>query len=356
MQRTLTVQVADRRWKLTVHSRRAHVTRIVTVSSRRLRIRLQVTGGSVSLLRVAAKKRPQPSAPVSPPAPAPASSPVEAPAPTQAPAAPQIQLPSITLNVSTTPPAIVEPAFSRLVWADEFDGKRGSAPDPARWTHDVGGHGWGNAELQSYTASTSNASLDGSGNLQITARRERVVGADGFTRDWSSSRLTTKGRAAFAQGRLEIRAKMATGQGFVSQLWMMGDNVWDVGWPLCGEIDLTEILGSDTNTTYGTLHGPMADGTTPYATGHGKQLGVPADQAFHVFGVSWNADKVTWSVDGVPYAQETRASLPAGAQWAYAHPLYLLLDLAVGGTFAGTPTQATPSSANLVIDWVRVYG
>jgi beta-glucanase (GH16 family) len=130
-----------------------------------------------------------------------------------------------------------------LAWSDEFDGAAGSPVDPASWQPQVGGHGWGNQELQYYTDSSDNARLDGAGNLQIVVRR-----SDPQLRDhrfggclYTSARLITKDRAAFTYGLVQARIRLPQGRGIWPAFWMLGQNIDRVGWPQCGEIDVMEL-------------------------------------------------------------------------------------------------------------------
>ena len=186
------------------------------------------------------KKQPPASPPPAqqPPAPAPSPEPSPAPAPAPAPA------PSPPPAPSPSP----APDFTTLVWADEFSGAAGAPPRNDRWMHEVGGHGWGNGELQTFTNRTANSVHDGGGDLDLIARRERFTGQDGYTRDYTSARIITKGRFAFTYGKVEARIKSPAGTGLWPIFWMMGDDVWDIGWPLCGEVDIMEMVGNDPAT------------------------------------------------------------------------------------------------------------
>jgi beta-glucanase (GH16 family) len=143
-----------------------------------------------------------------------------------------------------------------ITWSEEFDGAAGQPVDPAVWQPEVGGHGWGNQELQYYTGGTGNAALDGSGNLAITVRRpgprQRRFGGHEYT----SARLITKDRAAFSYGLVQARIRLPEGRGVWPALWMLGQNIDEVGWPACGEIDIMENFGDDPATVHGTVHGP----------------------------------------------------------------------------------------------------
>lgn len=171
-------------------------------------------------------------------------------APAPAPAAPA------SLSPPTTPSAT--PPVDKLVWSYEFEGPAGSSPNPSKWGFDVGGGGWGNNELQYYTSSPQNASLDGHGDLVIDARAERYTGPDDVTRSYTSARLETLKTFQFTYGRMEASIQVPAGQGLLPAFWALGGEV-NSGldpWPACGEIDAMEVLGSDPNVLHGTLHGP----------------------------------------------------------------------------------------------------
>lgn len=248
------------------------------------------------------------------------------------------------------------PTTGRLVWSDEFSGPRGSLPDPAKWALQSGGNGWGNQELETYTPRASNASLDGSGDLAITARAETYTGPDGIARNYTSARMQTEGLFQHAYGHIEARIKLPAGRGLWPAFWALGQTHDRVGWPWCGEVDIMESLGSDPFTAYGSLHGPQPGARD-------AQYGITAPvhaktslaAGFHVFGVSWSADRVVFTLDGAPYATRTPASLAPGQKWVFNQPFYLLLNLAVGGEWPGQPGAGTHFPATMLVDWVRVY-
>ena len=243
--------------------------------------------------------------------------------------------------------------YDKLVWSDEFNGPAGSAPNPAYWAPDSGG-GCGDNTLSTNTASLANGSLDGNGNLAITALP--VAGAPGT---YTSAQLDTAGHFSFSYGRIEARMELPVGQGLCSAFWMIGDSLTPAGCGVaCGEIDIMEQGGQNPFQISATLHGPIAP--TPGNTNSQQwQSGVvsatPLGGAFHTYGVIWSPGKITWTLDGVPYATATPASLPPGATWVFdGHPFHIILDLAVGG-YLGPPTPTTLFPATMRVAWVRVY-
>jgi beta-glucanase (GH16 family) len=253
-----------------------------------------------------------------------------------------------------------QPAPSRaarwphLVWSDNFNGPAGAEPNPRKWSFDTGGGGWGNEELEYYTARPTNAELDGRGQLVITARAQEHTGTDGITSDYTSARLQTLHEFQFEYGLVEARIKVPAGQGLIPAFWMLGNSAYEPdGWPASGEIDTMEVLGSDPHRVHGTIHGPW-----PWV---GNQVtgSLPTSESlasgFHVYGVEWEPDRVRFMLDGSLYETITPADLRAGAAWPFKHPFFLLLDLAVGGDWAGSPSPSTHFPAKMIVDWVRVW-
>lgn len=345
----------------------------------RIRVRTLVRDGSVTVRVTGADPRPsvrafsprvhtamRESRPLRPrgPAPAPQRPPAaerppapEPPATDPRPADP----PPVTEPAADPPPVTETPARpptplpDRLVWEDEFVGPAGTAPDARRWNLIEGGHGWGNGELQAFTKRPQNVSLDGAGNLALTALKETYTGRDGYRRDYTSARLDTKGKAAFTYGRLEARIRVPAGRGLWSAFWTMGEDVWTTGWPNCGEMDVMEVIGSAPAVAHGTLHGPIGYTETAWATG--RSVTAPASLAddFHVYGINWGPNWVEWSLDGRVYSRLTPSELPPGARWAFDHDFHVLLSLSVGGSWPGAPDASTPFPSRMLVDWVRVY-
>jgi beta-glucanase (GH16 family) len=240
-----------------------------------------------------------------------------------------------------------------LTWSDEFDGPNGSAPNPAKWTFDTGGGGWGNAEIQSYTSRLENAVVQ-NGNLVITARHETFTGSDGITRDYTSARLKTQGLFAQAYGRFEARIQLPAGQGLWPAFWMLGDNIGTVGWPTCGEVDIMENIGREPAINHGTVHGPGYFGGNGISGAYTLSTGAFADD-FHIFALEWDPQSIRFFVDGVDYHDVTPADLPAGTNWVFDHPFFLILNVALGGSWGGAPDSTTVFPQQMRVDYVRVY-
>jgi beta-glucanase (GH16 family) len=233
-----------------------------------------------------------------------------------------------------------------LVWNDEFSQADGSAPDPTKWGHDIGGSGWGNSELQYYTSRTNNARIEG-GHLVLEALEEAYG-----ERDYTSARLLTKHKSDWNYGRMEARLKVPRGQGLWPAFWMLGTNISTVGWPRCGEIDIMENIGREPRIVHGTVHGPGYSG----GEGVGGPHTAAADLAdeFHVYAVEWETNVIRWYYDDVHYFSVTPENLGESA-WVFDHPHFILLNVAVGGGWPGNPDKSTLFPQQMRVDYVRVY-
>ncbi|MBD3161583.1 MAG: family 16 glycosylhydrolase [Candidatus Latescibacteria bacterium] len=241
------------------------------------------------------------------------------------------------------------PAEVVLLWEDDFEGPAGQLPDPAKWGFDVGTD-WGNAQLEFDTARPENVSLDGEGNLAITAREEQYEGSS-----YTSGRITTRGKFSRARGRFEARIRLPAGRGIWPAFWLLGDNFETVGWPACGEIDIMEYRGQEPDVVHGSLHGPGYSGSRA-VTSRFVLSGDGFDEGFHTFAIEWDEKGISWFVDGLVYQRRTAADLPPGGRWVFDHPFFLILNVAVGGTFVGPPDASTRFPQTMLVDWVRVYG
>ncbi|MBS2024965.1 MAG: glycoside hydrolase family 16 protein [Deltaproteobacteria bacterium] len=237
-----------------------------------------------------------------------------------------------------------------LTWSDEFDGAAGTVPDASKWTHDVGGSGWGNNQLEYDTAEARNAQLDGNGHLAITAIEEPYGG-----RDYSSARINTGNKFSQAHGRFEARIKLPPGRGLWPAFWLLGADIAQNPWPSCGELDIMEYRGQETTLIHGSAHGPGYSGGQAITASHGLPGGAGFDQDFHVFAVEWTTDRVDFRVDDTVYETVTPSTLPAGKQWVFEHPFFVILNLAVGGNYVGSPDSSTRFPATMLVDYVRVY-
>jgi len=233
-----------------------------------------------------------------------------------------------------------------LVWEDNFDGPAGELPDPTKWGFDIGTD-WGNAQLEYDTDRPENASLDGNGNLVITARKESYQGSA-----YTSARITTEGIFEQTYGRFEASMKMPWGAGLWPAFWLLGSDVTSVSWPQCGEIDIMEYRGQEVAKIHGTVHGPGYSGSGGLSNSFELEGG-RFDTEFHLFAVEWGEDFIHWYVDDDLYYTLEPGDLPGN--WVYDHPFYIILNLAVGGHYVGWPNASTVFPQNLIIDYVRVY-
>lgn len=256
-----------------------------------------------------------------------------------------------TLVLDVPDPAPVAPPEGyELVWSDEFGG---AMIDPANWTFDIGGWGWGNGEAQYYTDRPENARVQ-DGVLIIEARFEKFEDAY-----YTSVRLKSEGLQEFQYGYIETRAKVPAGAGLWPAFWMLGttferdeSNPIDSNWPQAGEIDIMEYVGREPNITYGTIHGPGYAG----AGGLGKwnRQESPIADGWHTYAVEWDADGIRWFFDGEMYGELGR-DVVGEREWVFDQPFFLLLNLALGGTFPGPIGIDVEFPKQFLVDHVRVY-
>ena len=242
-----------------------------------------------------------------------------------------------------------------LIWSDEFNGTNGSQPDPSKWTYDIGGSGWGNHELEYYTNRRENARIE-NGNLVITARQEPHKAPNGAEFDYTSARLKTQGLFSQAYGRFEARIKLPAGQGLWPAFWMLGDNFGSAGWPKCGEIDIMENIGKEPGINHGSVHGPSSTNATSDLT---ATISLPAGQTlsndFHVYAVEWEPDTIRFYLDANLYVAFSAAQWPPGGTWVFDHRFFLILNVAIGGDWPGSPDDSTEFPQTMLVDYVRVY-
>jgi len=236
-----------------------------------------------------------------------------------------------------------------LVWSDEFDGH---ALDTSKWEFEVNARGGGNNELQYYV--TNNARV-GDGFLSIEARREHYAGPGG-ARDYTSSRIRTRFKGDWTNGRFDIRAKLPKGKGIWPAIWMMPTDERYGGWPNSGEIDIMELLGHEPNKVHGTLHyGDSAQGHASQGASHTLAQGDFSDD-FHVFRLDWEPGAMRWYVDDHLYQTQTNWHTRTHAFPApFDQRFHLILNLAVGGNWPGKPDSTTVFPQTMAVDYVRVY-
>lgn len=221
---------------------------------------------------------------------------------------------------------------------DEFLGNSGSAPSRL-WTSRSGS----GFDAGSQTYSSGNVFLDGQGHLVIQATRGKK---NAYTSGW----VWTKNNLTLGYGTVTARVKVPKGQGLWPAVWMMGADSDTLGWPASGEIDIAELPGT-TTTVYSTLHGPIQGSTSTQQAQLVSQM-PDLSTDYHNYWVRRLPDEITFGVDDVTLGTLTPADLAAGETWVYNRPMYLILNLAVGGSWAGAPDSTTPSPAKMLVESV----
>lgn len=253
----------------------------------------------------------------------------------------------------SSPPSPSRPVVftDKEAWTVDFNGNAGEPANRELLKPLQGGNGQGNNELEAYTDSPRNASLDGKGHLIITARRETYTGTDGYTRNWTSARLTSMGLWSFKTGSLSTRMKAGAGTGLWPALWLLGTDVAEAGWPAAGEIDVVESLGKGT-VAYQSLHGPTLSGKAWAHTTYTRRS-VFAATAYHVYSVTRRPKQITFSIDGVVTDVVTPRTLTKDEKWVFDRPMFVIVNLAVGGNWPGPPNATTPKQSSVSVDWMR---
>ncbi|MEN9358880.1 MAG: hypothetical protein RL095_415 [Verrucomicrobiota bacterium] len=243
----------------------------------------------------------------------------------------------------------------KLVWQEEFE--QGAVPDPKIWKHEIGFVR--NKESQYYTQSRRENCRIENGCLILEARKEPFPNADfkAGSDDWrhiakagyTSASITTKGTKEFHYGKIEVRARLPSGQGVWPAIWMLGASG---RWPACGEIDIMEFIGKDPRTIYGTLHFAADKG---HKSNGGKIEVDKLSSEFHLYTLEWDAERLDFFVDGKKYhsVEQSLTKIPDGSM-PFRKPHYLLLNLALGGDWGG-PVKDAVLPARFEVDYVRYY-
>jgi hypothetical protein len=251
------------------------------------------------------------------------------------------------LAIFTTDWARTIPDLSgyQFVWSDEFDGVE---IDYSKWTHEVGDY-WYNGEIQSYTARPYNSVIE-KGNLVIIAREEQY-GPNFYT----SARLRSLSKADFRYGRMAARIKLPRGKGIWPAFWMLPTYQLYGGWPNSGEIDIMEAI-NQMDRIYGTMHFSDAQHQRISSGGSYYLGGSSFADDFHVYAVEWEPNEIRWFVDDVMYFSETEWSSGSNPYPApFDEHFHFLLNVAIGGDWAGPPDETTVFPQRMLVDWVRVY-
>jgi len=247
-------------------------------------------------------------------------------------------------NGSNTSPLTY--AGYNLAWSDEFSG---TALNQTFWNYETGDGcpncGWGNNELQWYTAGDNLYMQEGM--MIIEARAESKGG-----KNYTSTRITTQSKKTFTFGRIDIRAKVPKGKGIWPAAWMLGSSISTVSWPKCGEIDIMEVLGQEPNKVYQTLHyGP---GPGSIQKSRSKISTSAYSDGFHLYSLLWEQDKIQLLVDNEQLLEFTKAEI-GGTAYPFNDPFFFIFNIAVGGNWPGSPDASTQFPAWLMVDYVRVF-
>jgi beta-glucanase (GH16 family) len=261
-----------------------------------------------------------------------------------------------TIDASSNNNSGPDPVFDNLVWSDEFDGT--GEIDLNKWFKQtipiINGNTWANGEVQHYTDRVDNSYVS-NGTLKILAKRENYTDNNNVTKNFTSARLNSK--YAFTYGKVEIKAKMPFGPGTFPALWMLGQNITETGgywadtygttgWPDCGEIDIIEHWGTNQNYVASALHNRSSFGGT---INHGGRVIQNASTEFHIYTLDWNANKMTFSVDGIVHYVYNPENKDI-QNWPYDAPQYLLFNVAILPTITNSFTESA-----MEVDYIRVY-
>jgi beta-glucanase (GH16 family) len=249
----------------------------------------------------------------------------------------------------------------KLAWSDEFE--VAGRPDPTRWTNEVGFIR--NREAQYYTAGRPENARIENGRLIIEARKEKfpnprhTPGSGDWRRaehaEYTSASLTTRGRGEWRRGRVEVRAKLPRGRGVWPAIWMLGVDGARAGWPRCGEIDIMEYVGFEPHVVHANIH--TAKYNHVRGTGKGSRLRVEAPfDDWHVYALEWHSDRLDFFVDNKKYFTYAKEKDAREDVWPFDQPCYLILNLAIGGTWGGQRgIDDAIFPQRFEIDYVRIY-
>ncbi len=270
-----------------------------------------------------------------------------------------------TASSVTSQPFTLGIPSGTLVWSDEFANSTGSnaQPNPLVWTYDTGASGWGNSELEDYCGWGSSVSPCSS------ASPNAYVGTDGYLHIvaqqpsagvYTSARLKTQGLFSFQYGRFEVRAQVPEAQGFWPAAWLLGNNIATVNWPACGEQDVLERVNAANTPDWneGSIHGTGFTGSnlgTLYDFSGGQTAA-----GWHTYGMIWSKGSVAYYIDNpaTPYVTYTTSNMSglSGAVWPFdSGGNFIILNLAIGGTWPGSPNSNTPFPSQMLVDYVRIY-
>ena len=238
-----------------------------------------------------------------------------------------------------------------ILWQDEFDK---DSLDLTKWSRETGGHGWGNNELQYYTDSDSNSYVE-NGNLILKAQVvPQGIGSSKGLRYYSSARLRTYGKGDWKYGRIEVKAKVASGQGIWPAIWMLPTDWLFGGWPSSGEIDIMEHVGYDLGVVHGSVHTEAYNHKINTQRSSARKI-ENVDTEFHVYSIIWDKDKISFFIDDVQYFLFENDQQGNYKTWPFDQRFHLLINIAVGGDWPGNPDNSTNFPRTMMVDYVRVY-
>ncbi|MFT4785524.1 MAG: beta-glucanase (GH16 family) [Cyclobacteriaceae bacterium] len=238
-----------------------------------------------------------------------------------------------------------------IIWQDEFDE---TAINATNWDFENGDGtdfglpaGWGNNELQLYTGGASNANIETDGDLSVLKLTAVADGAGGYT----SSKVVTKDKFSMRFGRVDVRAKLPTGQGVWPAIWMLGDNISEVDWPGCGEIDIVEMLGDNSSKVYSTVHFTNNELKREEQQGTYELASGSFNDDYHKFSLTWTPESMTFFVDDT----QMHEVIIADDMKEFLRSFYLIMNVAVGGNWPGYPDETTAFPQSMMVDYIRVY-
>jgi len=241
----------------------------------------------------------------------------------------------------------------QLVWSDEFDG---TSLDLTKWQYEIGGGGWGNQEKEYYTNRTENLRLE-NGNLLIQALKEVYNG-----NNYTSARINTRAKATFLYGKIEARISLPQGAGTWAAYWLLGSNLSTAKWPLCGEIDIMEHIGSQPTMISHATHTSEKNGSKGNNWYNRKTI-TDAENNFHTYTIEWEKsynegdDCISFLIDGVKSTTIWEPHINSTVQvWPFKKDFFVILNLAIGGTMGGTVNDAIFDNPVIMkVDYVRFY-
>ncbi len=239
----------------------------------------------------------------------------------------------------------------KLYWSDEFS--YNGLPDSTKWTFETGGNGWGNNEKQYYLQNSINNSFVQNGVLNIVALKEKFENLD-----YTSAKITTYKKLNLHYGKIEVMAKLPRGKGTWPAIWMLAETIQNgkEGWPLCGEIDIMEHVGKDSNVIHTSLHSQLYNHIKQTQITHFETLNNVFDY-FHKYGIEWTSKSIKFIFDDKLFYESSKGEngrVQNNAGWPFDKPFYLILNLAIGGNWGGEIDNSI-FPCEMQIDYVRIY-